>query len=238
MPKPRYDSMVFYAALGLSILIHLWIAVLWMILHWRTDAVKAPASAITYYFEPSQTSASESVSVDLPVEHLFWSGSRGNSFAEPAFLQANDVRQKPYADNFLPAEPPVIEKNINPLTDFNEKPETRKPARKVSVPVVSSTARSDDYPEYFNMIGGKIHDAAYEKAAKIHHSSGEVHVVFALQSSGRLQKKPVVQDSSAPAKLQEAALRSVEAAAPFPPFPKEMNSPDMVFNVVIDFDLE
>ena len=153
--------------------------------------------------------------------------------------QIHDGQQKkPYAQDALVAEPLVIEKNINVLTDFHEKPETRKPLRNVSVPMISSDARPNDYPEYFNMIGGKIRDAAYEKAAKIHHSSGEVHVVFTLQSNGRLQKKPMVQGSSASAKLQEAALRSVEAASPFPPFPKEMNSPEMVFNVVIDFDLE
>ena len=65
---------------------------------------------------------------------------------------------------------------------------------------------------------------------------GEVTVSFVLGQNGAL--KQVVIDkagSSKSAQLQNAALKSIKAAAPFPAFPASLQREELTFNISIIF---
>jgi len=68
--------------------------------------------------------------------------------------------------------------------------------------------------------------------------TGEVNVVFVVFNDGRLKEARVVEEkSSSNAYLKEISLRSLREASPFPPFPKQLDYPQLSFNVVISFEI-
>ncbi|MBI4972434.1 MAG: energy transducer TonB [Candidatus Omnitrophica bacterium] len=69
--------------------------------------------------------------------------------------------------------------------------------------------------------------------------TGEVSITFVISSDGVLQEAHVLKErSSFSPYLQEVALRSIKEASPFPAFPKELDYPQLSFNVDISFEIE
>ena len=67
-------------------------------------------------------------------------------------------------------------------------------------------------------------------------TEGLVYISFTLSASGAIRQVAVVSERSVAAQpLQEAAIRIVKAAAPFPPFPPSMAEPNKTIVVPLEF---
>ena len=90
---------------------------------------------------------------------------------------------------------------------------------------------------YFSAIRDQIQQAANRTTWLSGASSeGLVYISFTLSASGAIQKVTVVSERSVAAQpLQEAAIRIVRAAAPFPPFPPSMAEPNKTVVVPLEF---
>lgn len=69
--------------------------------------------------------------------------------------------------------------------------------------------------------------------------TGEVYLAFVISHDGYLKESKVMEEkSSASIYLQKIALQSIKDASPYPTFPKELDYPQLSFNVVISFEIE
>jgi len=95
-------------------------------------------------------------------------------------------------------------------------------------------------PAYLNhsqMVREKIKRALYQNYSGT--DTGQVNLVFVLTKEGVLKDVRVVDETSVlNPYLKEIVLRSIKDAAPFPNFPKELDYPQLSFNVVISFEIE
>ena len=66
---------------------------------------------------------------------------------------------------------------------------------------------------------------------------GTVHTSFDLDHRGRLRKL-TIEKSSGSDPLDQAALQSIRAATPFPPFPSNLPRSKLTFHIQIAFQLE
>ncbi|NLE65077.1 MAG: energy transducer TonB [Elusimicrobia bacterium] len=110
-----------------------------------------------------------------------------------------------------------------------------KVTKEVSVPVIQSEKiNSPSYVTYYQIVRDRIRDRAYTNYTRL--SAGEVFLSFIIRSDGTLVELQVLeQRSTANDFLREVGLRSVREASPFPPFPKELDYPELTFNVQISF---
>ena len=90
---------------------------------------------------------------------------------------------------------------------------------------------------YFGAIRDQIQQAANRTTWLSEATTeGLVYVSFTLNASGAIQKVTIVSERSVAAQpLQEAAVRIVRAAAPFPPFPPSMVEPNKTVIVPLEF---
>jgi TonB family protein len=83
----------------------------------------------------------------------------------------------------------------------------------------------------------KIRRAAYQNYTRI--ETGEVYVSFIISNDGYLKEIKLIPEKSSPIPyLRETALKSIKEASPFPNFPKDLDYPQLSFNVVISFEIE
>ena len=62
---------------------------------------------------------------------------------------------------------------------------------------------------------------------------------FILSANGGLQEVKILEEQSSTHRfLKEVAKKSVVQAAPFSPFPKELDQKNLSFNVIISFERE
>ncbi len=94
-------------------------------------------------------------------------------------------------------------------------------------------------PKYFNYkehIRRKIKEKAYGHIEDPKFNSGEVYLTFVLLADGSLRQIRIVEDKTeANEYLRGIGLKSVQEANPFPPFPKDLNYPELTFSVPISF---
>ena len=90
---------------------------------------------------------------------------------------------------------------------------------------------------YFSAIRDQIQQAANRSTwLSASMTEGLVYVSFTLNASGVIHKVSVVSERSVAAQpLQEAAVRIVKAAGPFPPFPPSMAEPNKTIVVPLEF---
>ncbi len=89
------------------------------------------------------------------------------------------------------------------------------------------------YMEYYKLIRERIRRNAYRYYDI--DESGIVYLCFVILNSGDLAQLTLSKKTEASFKLINIALRSVKDSAPFPPFPKELNYPQLQFSVSIHF---
>jgi len=89
------------------------------------------------------------------------------------------------------------------------------------------------YMEYYKLIRERIRRNAYRYYDI--DKSGIVYLCFIVLNSGDLAQLTLSKKSEASSKLIDIALRSVKDSAPFPPFPKELNYPQLQFSISIHF---
>lgn len=93
------------------------------------------------------------------------------------------------------------------------------------------------YINYYQIIREKIRRCAYKNYNRS--DTGEVYLTFVVLSDGSLsQLKVILEKSCNNTYLQEIAFKSIKDASPFPSFPKELNYPQLSFNVIISFETE
>ncbi|MCM8770979.1 MAG: TonB family protein, partial [Candidatus Omnitrophica bacterium] len=103
--------------------------------------------------------------------------------------------------------------------------------------VDSGKVDNPNYLNYYQTIRERIKRAAYQIYSR--RDKGEVYVSFAIFSDGRLQGVRIIEDKSSPNPyLREISIKSIQNASPFPPFPRELNYPQLSFNIIISFETE
>jgi len=142
------------------------------------------------------------------------------------------VASKPYGNNltvdrFTPPEiktPSYKTKKI-----LNKKTEVK--------PLVDTkTQNSHGYITYSQLLRAKIKRYVKYPDSLV---SGQVYLDFALDSSGKLKMIKInEEESSSNVALRIAALESIKKAAPFPPFPDELNQGEATFKIIISFQNE
>jgi len=112
--------------------------------------------------------------------------------------------------------------------------------RKISIPVFQSEKGANPkYSHYHQTIRRKIKERAYFYVDNFDFETGEVYLTFALLADGTLKEVRIIESkTSANEYLRGVGLRSIKESSPFPPFPKDLNYPELSFNVVISFELQ
>lgn len=131
----------------------------------------------------------------------------------------------------LPKEQPAIKPTIL-------RPDIMAIKKKITLPPVE-TGKLDNptYVSYYQFVREKIRRAAYQNYSRS--ETGEIYIAFVISSSGVLKDVRLVEEKSSPKYyLKETALRSVRDASPFPAFPKDLDYPQLSFNVIISFEIE
>ncbi len=118
------------------------------------------------------------------------------------------------------------------------KPDLLLAKKKITLPPVDlGKMRNPSYISYYQLVREKIRRTAYQSYTRT--AVGEVYLSFIISSDGSLRAIRLVEDKSSPsAYLKEIALKSVKDASPFPDFPKDLDYPELSFNVVISFEIE
>ena len=112
----------------------------------------------------------------------------------------------------------------------SEKADQPKPNIKLD-----TAARKIAYVGYYDLIRQKIKYNLF-KMYRPRNRQGEVYVEFVLGSDGKLKDAQVLNEKSTQSThLQEVTIKALRISSPFPPFPEELNDPEINFNVVISF---
>ena len=155
------------------------------------------------------------------------------------------------ANNRLPPQYPNQERNNIFKKDkesISSNPAFAKPAftrpdiiaikKKITLPPIDmNKINSPSYISYYQIVREKIRRAAYQNYSRI--EVGEAYVSFIITTDGALKDVRLVgEKSSLSPYLREIALKSIREATPFPNFPKELDYPQLSFNVIISFEIE
>lgn len=94
------------------------------------------------------------------------------------------------------------------------------------------------YVDYFRLLRERIRQSAMRRYPS-RSAQGEVFLTFTVTADGRVINAHLVDAKSTPdPMLRAASLESLRDAAPFPPFPKTLNRPQMTFHIIIAYELE
>jgi len=157
--------------------------------------------------------------------------------AKVASLSKEKLAPPAHKDGLL--NKPKPQEKINPLV----KPSLNKPdiiavKKKITLPAVDlEKINNPTYVSYYQFVREKIRRAAYQHYTRT--ETGEIYLAFVISSDGSLQDVRLIEDRSAGnSYLRDISLRSIRGASPFPPFPKDLDYPQLSFNVIISFEIE
>ncbi|MEI6831501.1 MAG: energy transducer TonB, partial [Candidatus Omnitrophota bacterium] len=110
--------------------------------------------------------------------------------------------------------------------------------KKITLPAIEmAKINNPSYISYYQIVREKIRRSAYQNYT--HSETGEVYISFIISNDGLIKGVRLVDErSSTNDYLRNIALRSVNDAAPFPNFPKELDYPQLSFNIIISFEIE
>jgi periplasmic protein TonB len=135
--------------------------------------------------------------------------------------------------NIAPDGLKVADRSMDKSKIFN----TAAMRKTVSVPVLESEKiNNPSYQNYYSLVRARIRQRAYFNYAEYY--AGEVYLTFILNRDGSLKELKIIEEkSSGGPYLRTIGLKSIKEAVPFPVFPKELNYPELTFNVVISFQV-
>ncbi|MFA6357223.1 MAG: TonB family protein [Candidatus Omnitrophota bacterium] len=110
--------------------------------------------------------------------------------------------------------------------------------KKITLPPIEM-ARIDNpsYISYYQIVREKIRRSVYQSYSQ--NQTGEVYVSFIISNDGYIKGVRLIEDkTTASDYLKNIALKSVKDASPFPNFPKELDYPQLSFNIIISFEIE
>jgi TonB family protein len=118
------------------------------------------------------------------------------------------------------------------------KPDIIAIKKKITLPPVDMEKMNNPtYVSYYQFVRERIRRTAYQNYSRS--DTGEVYMAFVISSNGILRDVHLIEEkSSANPYLRETALRSIRDASPFPLFPKDLDYPQLSFNVIISFEIE
>lgn len=118
------------------------------------------------------------------------------------------------------------------------KPDIIAIKKKITIPPIEiNKINNPAYINYYQVVREKIRRAAYHNYLRI--EIGEVYLSFVVSHDGLVKEMRLNEDKSSPnLYLHQTALNSIKDASPFPGFPKELDYPQLSFNVVISFEIE
>jgi hypothetical protein len=137
-----------------------------------------------------------------------------------------------------------ISKRTNDFIRQVQKPKAldeKNRKRKVTVPPVETLQiKNPLYVSYYQIVRNRIKDRAYSNYVNSgKFDAGEVYLAFMLDSSGALKEIHVTEERTrANQHLRQVSIRSIQESSSFPPFPQELNYPELSFNVVISYEVE
>jgi len=101
----------------------------------------------------------------------------------------------------------------------------------------STLSKEPAFLDYYRAIREKIKISA-NRNKPLFFNPGEVCIFFVLDNRGNLRRLKVIENKSTDDPLlREVALRSIESASPFPPFPPELKREQIAFNIIISFEI-
>jgi len=135
-----------------------------------------------------------------------------------------ELRKEPVMQPVKPAPPQAVK------APEKAKLEAHKLARKQEA--IRSTK---GYINYYKLIREKIR-RRLKYNYRGYNKEGELELTFILRANGTLASCGIEKSAStADKRLASIATESLREAGPFPPFPKEIDLPDMSFNVLVAF---
>lgn len=142
------------------------------------------------------------------------------------------------SENFLKKSAGFAAREPNIVKPFTLKPDIIPIKKKISLPPVEMTKISNpSYISYYQLVRERIRRSAYQNYSRT--ETGEIFLSFVIAQDGSLRDVRLIEEKSTPSYyLRDIAARSIRAAAPFPPFPKELDYPQLSFNVIISFEIE
>lgn len=131
-----------------------------------------------------------------------------------------------------PVKLDLPEKSGSRLKDIGQK-------RQIKIPMLDSDKMMGPrYMTYHEQVRSKIRNRAYFYVDDPRFEAGEVYLTFVLGADGSLKQVKVIPEKTrANDYLGSVGLRSIKESAPFPPFPGDLNYPELTFNVVISFEV-
>jgi outer membrane biosynthesis protein TonB len=141
-------------------------------------------------------------------------------------------------NNFLKRNSSFAAKEPTLIKPFTLKPDIIPVKKKITLPPVEMSKISNpSYISYYQLVREKIRRSAYQNYSRT--ETGEIFLSFVIAQDGSLRDIRLVEDKSTPSYyLRDIAGRSIKTAAPFPMFPKELDYPQLSFNVIISFEIE
>ena len=140
----------------------------------------------------------------------------------------NAIAEKGFTAQRISVQKPTLAR-----TDFI-KPETIK-LSPVEIESLNKIAENPAYLTYANYLRENIRRSFNNKLADVH-EKGLVCLKFSLNTDGSLKEYHLVEaQTNASDKLKRMSIDGLLEAAPFPSLPKELNSPDDTFSVIIHF---
>ena len=110
--------------------------------------------------------------------------------------------------------------------------------KKITLPEIEmARINNPSYISYYQIVREKIRRSAYQNYT--HNEIGEVYISFIISNDGYIKDVHLIEaKTSASDYLKGIASRSVKDASPFPNFPKELDYPQLSFNIIISFEIE
>ncbi len=118
------------------------------------------------------------------------------------------------------------------------KPDIISVKKKITLPPVDIEKSSNPYyAGYYQIVREKIRRAAYQNYTRT--ETGQVYLSFVISKTGELMDMRLINEKSSPdLYLRDIGLRSIRDASPFPGFSKDLDYPQLSFNVIISFEVE
>lgn len=135
-----------------------------------------------------------------------------------------------------------ISSSLDTSIDLNpQKPQISTKAieiKKVVQPKLDSQdkIKSPSYLNYYQAIREKIRYHAYQNYDQP--EEGEVYLSFVILRNGSLKEVKIIDEKSSPSPyLKDIALKSMDESSPYTIFPKDLDYPELSFNVIISFQI-
>ena len=132
-----------------------------------------------------------------------------------------------------------IQKQLQELKQMEAPPEPPSPAvsAMTSAELLNDPVKGKVFLSYFSRVKKKIQDTVYQKTAHDLYGQGSVSLVFVLNAEGKLEKVRILsKETQADEMMQALAVKCLRESAPFGPFPKDLGSSRVAFNITIFFD--